>query len=374
MAVIGGGVIGLAVAEELLHRGLSITLFESGPRAGAATQAAGGMLSSVAEAELYDENWLRLALDSRQRYPAWVERLERLSGTHCGYRREGTLFVAVDRDELGELHRLVAILQGKQLQVESVERGRLAALEPHLSGRALAAVRIGCDRQVDPRALLVALRRALEAGGGSIRRLHVQCVRPCSGGALEVEGKSEGVRSVQRFDEVVVAAGAWSECALELPLPRIGLRPVKGQLLRLRGARLLSHVVRSSEVYLVPREDGELLVGATTEEMGFDVAPTAGAAMDLLRAAWELLPGSYDLKLVEHCVGLRSAGSDHLPWIGATPVAGLHLAVGHYRNGVLLAPATAALLADRIENGATPPLLEPFAPERRMRQNTTHER
>ena len=373
LAVIGGGLIGLSVAEELIRRGRKVTLFEPGPCAAAATPAAGGMLGSVAEAEIHEDGWLRLALDSRDRYPRWIAELERLSGVECGYRREGTLFVAADHDELGELQRLVSILNRKQLEVEELDPQALLTLEPHLTGRLLAGIRIVADRQVEPRALLQALRVAFERGGGELRRMHVDRVHVADAGGFQLEGRLDGEAVSDAFDEVIVAAGAWCENGLELPLPRLQLRPVKGQLLRLRGERLLSHVVRSSEVYLIPREDGELLVGATSEEMGFDESPTAGAAMDLLRAAWELLPGSYDLKLEEHCVGLRSAGADHLPWIGPTPVEGLYLAAGHYRNGVLLAPATAVLLAECIESGVTPPMLEPFAPDLRMRQNTTHE-
>jgi glycine oxidase len=145
---------------------------------------------------------------------------------------------------------------------------------------------------------------------------------------------------------------------------RVGLRPVKGQLVRLRGPRLLAHVVRTPEIYLVPRADGELVIGGTVEEMGFDVSPTAGAAMDLLRRGWEVLPAIYDCEVLEISVGLRPALEDQLPAIGATEMEGLYLAFGHFRNGILLAPATAHYLAEWLTAGREPEELRPFAPHR----------
>jgi glycine oxidase len=144
----------------------------------------------------------------------------------------------------------------------------------------------------------------------------------------------------------------------------LGLRPVKGQLVRLGGPELIRHVVRSPEVYLVPRRGGELLVGATMEERGFDALPTAGAVLDLLREAWRLLPAVYELTVTELSVGLRPVVRDHRPVIGGTGTRGLYVATGHFRNGVLLAPATAHHLADLITSGSVPAALVPFRAER----------
>jgi glycine oxidase len=142
------------------------------------------------------------------------------------------------------------------------------------------------------------------------------------------------------------------------------LRPVKGQILRLRGATLLHHVVRTPDVYLVPRVDGELVVGATMEERGFDPDVTAGATLDLLREAWRVLPGISELAVSELGVGFRPALRDNLPAIGPTAVDGLFVATGHFRHGVMLAPITADLAIDAIFEGRTPPLLAPFLPDR----------
>jgi glycine oxidase len=161
---------------------------------------------------------------------------------------------------------------------------------------------------------------------------------------------------------IVVAAGAWSFRDIALPIGDPGLRPVKGQLLRLRGTRLLAHVVRTPVTYLIPRDDGELLVGATVEEAGFDRRATAGAARDLLRGAWDVVPAIDDLELVETSVGFRSALDDHRPRIGPTEIDGLYLAVGHYRNGVLLAPSTAAHLVEILLRSRVDASIAPFLP------------
>ncbi|MEX2445900.1 MAG: FAD-dependent oxidoreductase, partial [Dehalococcoidia bacterium] len=172
--------------------------------------------------------------------------------------------------------------------------------------------------------------------------------------------------------QVVVAAGAWSRqiasavagVAGAADLPPMPLRPVKGQILRLRGEPLIRHVVRTPDVYLVPRSDGELVVGGSMEEQGFDGRPTAGVVHDLLREAWRVVPGVGELELVECGVGFRPALRDHLPAIGSLDGRGLYAAVGHFRNGVELAPITARLLADLMCGAQPDPLLAPYDPTR----------
>jgi glycine oxidase len=164
-------------------------------------------------------------------------------------------------------------------------------------------------------------------------------------------------------DVAVLAAGVWSG-DVEAPVPPLGLRPVKGQLVRLAGPELVQHVVRTPEVYLVPRRGGELLIGATMEEQGLDALPTAGAVLDLLREAWRVLPGVYDLAVTELSVGFRPAVRDHRPVIGPAATRRLFVATGHFRNGVLLAPATAHYLAEWIVDGSPPAALAPFGVER----------
>ena len=194
----------------------------------------------------------------------------------------------------------------------------MLAREPHLSGRVVAGLLIDGDHQVDPRALGAALRTAIAAlGGRLVTGCRVSRVDDAAGPRLGVSGDAGGTAFRVACDVAVLAAGVWSG-DVDAPLPPLGLRPVKGQLVRLGGPELLRHVVRSPDVYLVPRRGGELLVGATMEEQGLDALPTAGAVLDLLREAWRILPGLYDLAVTELSVGFRPAVRDHRPVIGAT--------------------------------------------------------
>jgi glycine oxidase len=179
--------------------------------------------------------------------------------------------------------------------------------------------------------------------------------------AVSVTGP-DGPREIE-CGAAVLAAGVWTR-EVAAPGPSWPVRPVKGQIVRLAGPPLLDRVIRHPRVYLVPRRDGELVVGATMEEQGLDPDPTAGAVMELLRDAWQLLPGIYDLRVVELAVGFRPAVPDHLPLIGAAATGGLFLATGHFRHGILLAPATGHHLAELIGGGAAPPELAPFDPGR----------
>jgi glycine oxidase len=330
------------------------------------------MLAPVSEAELEPPELIGLARDSLNRFPGFVAGVEELAGETCGYRTEGTLWVAMDRDAMAELRHVEGTLVERGFEASRVDGPEVLREEPHLAGRVLGGLRVRRAHQVDPRRLCGCLARAVERLGGRIRTgAAVERVTSREGRVCGVFARLDDGRALQvEASKVVVAAGAWSYRDIALPLDRIGLRPVKGQLVRLRGPGLLRHVVRTTEVYMVPRSDGELLVGATMEEMGFEQTPTAGAAMDLLRRAWQALPGIYDLELTEISVGLRSAVDDHLPVVGETDVAGLFLAVGHFRNGVLLAPATATHLTSWITGGRPPEELAPFAPSRLMRENT----
>jgi glycine oxidase len=368
--VVGAGVIGLTLAHELLSRGKRVVVLDRGRPGGGATDTAGGMLAPILEAEHEPPPLVELALDSQSRFPELVARLEAATGTRCGYRTEGTLCVARDRDDMAELEHLSCLLEDRGLGCSMLAAEEVCALEPHLSSRVRGGLDVRRDHQIDPRALSRTLVAAIERLEGVIRQgVIVEEVEARAGRVVAVRGlDAEGAGFRLEVGSVTVAAGAWMTRDIRLPSAVAGLRPVKGQLLRLHGPRLLERVVRSPDVYLIPRAAGELLVGATMEEMGFDETASAGAVMDLLRHAWEIAPGIYDLELREVCVGLRSAVDDHMPVVGPTEVEGLHVAVGHFRNGVLLAPATAHYLADTIESGVAPPALEPFSPSRLKRE------
>jgi glycine oxidase len=238
------------------------------------------------------------------------------------------------------------------------------AREPHLSGRVIAGLLVEGDYQVDPRALAAALAQGIAGLAGQLATgCRATRIDHTAGRVDGVSGVAGGTAFRVACEVAVLAAGVWSG-EVEAPLPPLGLRPVKGQIVRLAGPELINHVVRSPDVYLVPRRGGELLLGATMEERGLDPLPTAGAVLDLLLEAWRVLPGIYDLAVTELSVGFRPAVSDHLPVISATSTRGLYVATGHFRNGVLLAPATAHHLAEWITRGAAPAELAPFGIER----------
>ena len=362
--VVGGGVVGLAVAYELARRGREVLVLDRDDLPGVATRAAAGMLAPTSEADLTDRVMLDLELDSLARYPEFVAALESVSGEACGYRTEGTLWVALDRDQDGELERLASMQRAKGLVARQLTIEETLGREPHLSGRIVAGLLAPDDYQVDPRALSAALVAAIgRLGGRVLAGSRVTRVEYAAGHVEAVTGVGPSGAFEVRADTVVLAAGVWTE-DVSAPMPPLGLRPVKGQLVRLSGPELVRHIVRSPEVYLVPRRGGELLVGATMEEQGLDASPTAGAVLDLLREAWRLLPAVYDLALTEVSVGFRPAVRDHRAVIGATATRGLYVATGHFRNGVLLAPATAHHLAEWIVSGTAPVALAAFGVDR----------
>jgi glycine oxidase len=362
--VVGGGVVGLSVAYELARRGREVLVLDRDDIPGVATRAAAGMLAPTSEADLSDPALVELELDSLGRYPGFVAGIEGLTGQSCGYRTEGTLWVALNRDQDGDLERLFSMQRAKGLAARRLSVEEVLVREPHLSGRIVAGLLAEGDHQVDPRALVRALGTALEGLGGRVAvGYRVTRIEHAAGQVVAVSGMSGETTFRVRSEVVVLAGGVWSE-AVDAPVPPLGLRPVKGQLVRLAGPELVRHIVRSPDVYLVPRRSGELLVGATMEEQGLDACPTAGAILDLLREAWRLLPGVYDFAVTELSVGFRPAVRDHRPVIGGTATRGFYVATGHFRNGVLLAPATAHHLAEWIEGGSAPAALVPFGLER----------
>jgi glycine oxidase len=368
--VVGGGLVGLGIGWELARAGAGVVLLErdaAGSRPTAAAWAAAGMLAPTAEAGFGEREQLALGSASLRLYPEWAAEVEAASGMGVDLRTEGTLIVGTEPDDrawldrVGETHRALGLESHPITGAEARER------EPHLSPRVAAARFSPSDHQVDNRLLYRALREAFARVGGALREgVEVTRVAHEGGRATGVwlrpaDGAPEELVEAPR---TVVCAGAWTRRLLaEAPPP---IRPVKGQILALRMSRLvhLDHVVRTRRVYLAPKSDGRLVVGATCEEQGFDTRITAGALMELLRDAWETVPGTYDLAVDETWAGLRPASRDHAPVLGPARLDGLFLATGHYRNGVLLTPITARLMRDVVLGGPVPELLRPFAPGR----------
>lgn len=349
--VVGGGVIGLSCAWRLAQRGARVAVLDASDPPDGATRVAAGMLAPVGELTFGEPRLLELTLAAAELYPDFVAELEAASGNSTGYARHGALHVALDRDEAGELQRIHELQRSLGLEAEWLPPGRCRELEPGLTPSFHGGVQAPGEAAVDPRALVAALRRALEAEG-----VELLFGTEAAEAVLE-DGRLTGVRTGEgrelRAAATILAAGAWSGQAGWLPEEaRPPVRPVKGQILELRtrdGSAPCERIVASERIYLVPRPDGRLIAGATVEEQGFDTAVTAGGVHELLREAYRLLPEVAEMELVEAMAGLRPATPDNLPLVGPAPLDGLLWATGHFRNGILLAPLSAKALADRLE-------------------------
>lgn len=362
--VIGGGVIGLSLGRELLRSGREVHLFERA-RAGRGTSwQAAGMLAPDAEIGFEELELYRLNRESLRRWRAFAEELEQETGHEVDYRDEGTLIVADDRDSAEALRRLFTFQQEHGLAVEWLTGREALEVEPFLAPRLAAAVLAESDHQIDNRRVLEALRHAFVEGGGHLHeQTNVRAVLPdAERPALRTE-RGDRVEG----SAVVAATGVWTR-GLEgfTPEQVPPVRPVKGQVIELEMEQPfgLSHVVRGPDAYLAPKSDGRLVVGATSEEMGFDARVTAGGLYHVLEGAWEVVPGIYDLPVSDTWAGLRPASRDHAPLIGASGAPGVHLATGHFRHGILLAPVTAQELARQLITGETSDWLVPFSPQR----------
>ncbi|MFI1795983.1 glycine oxidase ThiO [Streptomyces sp. NPDC020379] len=367
--VIGGGVIGLVTAWRAAQRGLRTAVADPAPGGGAA-QVAAGMLAAVTELHYGEQELLALNVASARRYPAFTAELEEASGQDTGYRACGTLAVALDADDRAHLRELHALQQRCGLDAQWLSGRECRRLEPMLAPGVRGGVRVDGDHQTDPRRLAGALLTACGRAGVAFHR--TEAVRLLLSGDRATGAElADGTRV--RAGRTVLAAGSRSGALADVPphvLPPV--RPVKGQILRLRvpGAyapflsRTVRAVVRGGHVYLVPRENGELVVGATTEELGWDTTVTAGGVYELLRDAHELVPGITELPLVETRAGLRPGSPDNAPLLGPTALPGLLAATGHYRNGVLLTPLTGDVMAEALTTGRLPDEARPFSPLR----------
>ncbi|MFD8520495.1 glycine oxidase ThiO [Streptomyces capillispiralis] len=367
--VVGGGIIGLVTAWRAAQRGLATTVVDPEPGGGAALVAA-GMLAAVTELHYGEETLLGLNLASARRYPGFAAELSELTGQDLGHRRCGTLAVALDADDRAHLRELHALHQRCGLESQWLSGRECRRLEPMLAPGVRGGLRVDGDHQIDPRRLAAALVTACERAGVVIHRAWTE--------RLTVAGdRATGVVTADgtalAAGQVVLAAGSLGGRLAGVPrdvLPPV--RPVKGQVVRLTMptrhgpflSRTVRAVVRGSHVYLVPRENGELVIGATSEEMGWDTTVTAGGVYELLRDAHELVPGITELPFTEIRAGLRPGSPDNAPLLGPTGLDGLLLATGHYRNGVLLTPVTGDIMAHALTTGELPEEFRPFTPRR----------
>ena len=286
------------------------------------------MLAPVTETDFGEDELLRLNLESAAMWPGFAAELEEATGMPTGYRADGAFVVAVDRDDAEELRRLHQLQRSLGLESEWLVPSAARAGEPGLAPRIAGAIDAPGEAQADPVAVVAALRHAFEALGGRIEQRDVESLGDI------------------RADQIVIAAGAWSS-----QIADVRVHPVKGQLLHLRtrdGAQpLAGRIVRTPRCYIVPRPDGRVVIGATSEEKGFDTSVDAGAVHRLLEAAWEVLPDVWELEFVQVIAGLRPATPDNRPLIGRASQRVVN-ATGHYRNGILLVPLTAQRVAGEL--------------------------
>ncbi|RLL68250.1 glycine oxidase ThiO [Streptomyces sp. Z26] len=358
--VVGGGVIGLAVAWRAQQAGLNVTVIDPEP-ASKASHVSAGLLAPGNEQLYRMEELLRLSLASRALYPTFVAELEEFAP--AGYRRDGVLDAAFDEEALAGLDRQQAFQEDLGISTERLTSEECAKLQPAF-GPVLGGLLSPDDGAIDPRVLTAALLTAIDALGGTVVRQRV--VRVDDHSVLLDGGESVA------FDRLVLAAGCWThqiEGLRKAAVPEI--RPVKGQILRLHSETPLLNITaraRTGErsLYLVPRLDGELVVGATYEERGYDDTVTADGTRELLTRAAQYLPGVGDLELREMSVGLRPGSPDELPFIGPTNVPDVFLASGHFRIGIQLTPITADIMLSYLTDSAPHAAAEPFKPSRLM--------
>ena len=363
--LVGGGVIGLAAAYRLAERGADVQVLDASGGQGA-SWAAAGMLAPVTEAAFGEEELTRLNLAAVPAFQRLAAELRDRTGEPVGLRTEGTLAVAFNADDRAALDRLTDFRTGLGLATQRLSGTAARALEPYLAAGVRGGVLAADDLSVDNRRYLGVLRAAAEAVGVGLVTAEVTGLLR---GAAGVEGVRTATGAQLRARTVVLCGGAATGALVRLPV-----YPVKGQILRLVvperlrcAGPVLTHtvrgIVRGSEIYLVPRSGGEVVVGATSEQQGHDTAVTAGGVYELLRNAYELLPISSEFTFVEARAGSRPGTPDNGPILGRLD-DGLVLATGHYRNGILLSALTADAVAALVHGEPLAPVWAPFSPGR----------
>lgn len=375
VVVVGAGIIGLACAWRIAQRGATVTVVDPAPTRGASHVAA-GMLAPVTEVHYGEGPLLALNLESARRWPAFADELAAAGGHGVDFEEAGTLAVAYDNDDWVALAALGRYLDGLELHAQRLRSREVRALEPMLASSVRGGLWAAGDHRVDPRTVTAALLSACRRTGVRIvteRADRLDCAAPVAGRrpAVQAVMLASGERILA--ERVVLAAGAAARDLGGVPAgDRAPVRPVKGQILTLRGppgdpllTRGVRGLVEGASVYLVPRPDGRLIVGATVEEQGWDARPTAGGVYELLRDASLLVPGISECELVDTLVGFRPGTPDNAPILGpSTETSGIIHAVGHHRNGVLLTPVTADAIAEVVTTGECPEVIVAFGIDR----------
>lgn len=366
VVVVGGGVIGLTIARALAHSGAGdICLIERNGLGHEASFAAAGMLAPQAEANSPDD-FFRLACRSRDLYANFSASLHDETGIDIELDTTGTLYLALTYHDLVEIEKRYEWQMAAGLAVEKLTPSQAHELEPCINANVLGALRFPLDVQVENRRLLSALTN-------SVAKLGVSILTGCSVESVRIEkDRVTGVvtsRGVISCPTVVVAAGTWSSLIGFISVsekPSLAIEPVRGQMISFDARpQVTRHVIYSPRGYIVPRQDGRLLAGSTSERAGFAKQVTAGGISSILQNALAISPSVAALPITDTWAGLRPRAPDSLPVLGpCDEIGGLFYATGHYRNGILLAPVTGELITEAVVAGVTSPLLGPFSPSR----------
>ncbi|MCI0660330.1 MAG: glycine oxidase ThiO [Acidobacteria bacterium] len=375
-AIIGGGVIGCSIAWRLAQSGLRVALVERGDPGCESSRAAGGMLAPLVEADRMDD-FYQLAVASRASYPHFAAELREASGIDVEYRAEGTLYLALTEEDEEELERRWMWQHSAGLNVKRLNAESTLRIEPLISEKLRWALMFPDDHQVNNRQLMIALTHAARKAGARILT-HTETLQ------LNIDSKAgqkqiRGIRTTRgqiKSDCVIVAAGSWSTLLTfetgHSP-GRFQVDPVRGQMVGLEmPIPPIRHVLYSRHAYLIPRLNGSLIAGSTTEHTGYDRRVTAGGIASIIERAVRMLPCISGLAITETWAGLRPRSSDELPIIGQDPsVSGLIYATGHYRNGILLAPITAKIISELMIKGESSINLAPFSVARFKTRRTS---
>lgn len=344
VAIAGGGLIGASIAFELAEAGLRVGVFERGEPGREASWASAGILSPAPESPSMI-SMVPMARASMALYPALVASVEEITGASVGFRTKGTIDILFSRDALSDLSTLIALHHGMGLKAEPLRPEDARELEPSLSSELEAAALRPDEASIDNRAFTQAMLEAAKKSGAevfsdsgavAIRREGDRCV------GLKLQNENVDAKWT------VIAAGCFS-ANIEGVKEYAPVRPAKGQMISLRSDEVkIERVLWGEKVYIVPRNDGRILAGATVEYVGFDKHVTAGGVEKILAAAIEVVPGLASARIEETWAGLRPDSPDHLPIVGPTDSVGLLIATGHFRSGVLLTPITARLIREWI--------------------------
>lgn len=345
--IIGGGIAALSAAWEAQKKGYTTTILYK-KRSHSATQAAAGMLCPEIEADSAHPPLLALAKESQRLYPSWLEALQEASGKPSGYHKKGTLLIAQHRDHIAEITQLHSHIAEQGFSCTRLSIQEIRDKEENLAPRLAGGIFVAEAYSIHPRMLYDMLYTIFSDNMIAYTDIHIAHNNQS---VSLIQYKDEnGVEQTCSAAHYILADGAWSK---EFSfLHWVPMRPVKGQYIILQGVPLIEHTIRTPDVYMVPRPNGELYIGATMEEEGFDTHLRAGHQLDLLYHCWQFLRGIYELQIKESNVGFRPALRDHQPAIGESQLSNLWLNIGHFRHGITIAPAASQLLFRVMESGA----------------------